>query len=183
MSTNVTEKKIVQPKEPHTFTAHYVFGSWMKEGGLEIVTERSSELKALVDEAIAEERARIAKERAELKAKSEAMEAKFAALGFPGGPPLDDAEEREAKRRGVGKRPTPPSDDDVFRKALVHRILTTERENPSGGGASTRGLARWSGADGHRIKGVLKDAPEVTNTIYDRWVAAKIAAGAPATTA
>lgn len=169
MSTNGTDKQSTKTKEP--LTAETVFASWTKEGGLELAAERVTQVRALVDEVLAADRLRIAKEREELKAKSEAMEAKFRALGFPGGPPLDDAEQDEAKKKGLVKlRPTPPSDDETLRKMLIARILTVQKEHPNNP-AATRGLSRWSGATGERIKAVLEDSPEVTNGFGDRWVA------------
>ena len=116
MSTNGTEKQAKKEQLVFILTAENVFASWVKEGGLELAAERVTQIRALVDEVLAADRARIAKDREELKAKSEAMEAKFRALGFPGGPPLDDAEQEAAKKKGIrGIRPR--------RRAMMRRSV------------------------------------------------------------
>jgi hypothetical protein len=171
--TNGTEKQKAggkEAKERESYGAEAIFALWMREGGLELAAERATELRGLVQEAVTTNRARVEAERAELQAKSAAMEIRFRALGFPGGPPLDEAEEGEAKKRGLVVRPTPPADDETLVKMLVARILAVQRDHPNHP-AATRGLARWSGATSERIKAALKAAPEVVNTSEDRWVA------------
>jgi hypothetical protein len=171
MSGNGTEKQRSKDGQPN-LTAEVVFAMWIKEGGIELAAERAAGLHAMVKETIEANRARVEAERAELKAKSEAMESRFSALGFPGGPPLDEAEQKSAQRKGIAKdRPTPPADDETLRKALVQRILSVQRDHPKHP-AATRGLARWSGATSERIMEVLKTATEVSVTGEQRWVAA-----------
>lgn len=155
-----------------------IMNSWLAEGGIELAAERFTALRALFDAAVAAERKKIKDAEEEIRAKSAAMEAKFAGLG--GVPPLDEAEQARARARGVrGVKPTPPSDDGVFRAALVQRILVAHLDEPNAGGPSTRGLARWSGAAGERIVELLKAAPEVARTGDDRWVPAKAPAEQP----
>jgi hypothetical protein len=171
MSVNGTEKQRSKDGQPN-LTAEAVFGMWIKEGGIELAAERAAGLHAMVKEAIEANRARVEADRAELRARSEAMESRFSALGFPGGPPLDEAEQRSAQRKGFAKdRPTPPPDNEMLRKALVQRILSVQRDHPKHP-AATRGLARWSGATSERIAEVLKTAPEVALNGDKRWVAA-----------
>ena len=99
------------------------------------------------------------------------MEKHFAALGFPGGPPIDDAEAARVRVTGVRRiKPTPPTDDATLRAALVQRILVLRRDRPKDDPPTTRGLAKWSGATGQRVEMVLKDAPEVGQASDGRWL-------------
>ncbi|HSA66355.1 MAG TPA: hypothetical protein VLE24_01680 [Methyloceanibacter sp.] len=151
--------------------AEALIAAWMVKGGIELATQKVSVLRDLVGEKIAEARAATEAARAEIAARSSAMEAHFAALGFPGGPPIDDAEKANAKVAGIKRvKPTPPADDADLRKALVQRILVLKRDKPKDDPPTTRGLAKWSGATGQRIELVLKEAPEVRLTADLRWI-------------
>lgn len=152
-------------------SAEAILAAWLAHGGIEYATQKLAVLRDLVGERIAEERKKVEDAKAEIAARSEAMEKHFAALGFPGGPPIDDAEAAKAKDVGVRRiKPTPPADDAALRAALVQRILVLKRDRPKDDPPTTRGLAKWSGATGQRVEAVLKDAPEVSQGSDGRWL-------------
>ena len=148
-----------------------ILAAWLAHGGIEYATQKLSVLRDLVGERVAAERKKVEEAKAEIAARSEAMEKHFAALGFPGGPPIDEAETAKAKALGVRRiKPTPPPDDATFRAALVQRILVLKRDRPKDDPPTTRGLAKWSGATGQRVEAVLSGAPEVIKTSDGRWL-------------
>lgn len=158
------------PENVADLSTDTILAAWLAHGGIEYATQKLSVLRDLVGERVAAERKKVEEAKAEIAARSEAMEKHFAALGFPGGPPIDDAETAKAKAFGVRRiKPTPPADDATFRGALVQRILGLRRDRPNDP-PTTRGLAKWSGATGQRIEAVLKDAPEVIKTSDGRWL-------------
>lgn len=163
----------VEPQELADIPAEALIDAWARKGGIELATQKVAVLRDLIGEKIAAVRAAAETAKAELAANSAAMEKHFAALGFPGGPPVDEAEVSEARKRGVRHvPPIPPTDDGELRKMLVARVLVAHRDAPNAGGPTTRGLARWCGAPGKRIDTVLAEANEVRNGTDGRWVKA-----------
>lgn len=159
------------PENIADLSAETILVAWMAHGGIEYATQKLSVLRDLVGERVAMERKKVEEAKAEIAARSEAMERHFAALGFPGGPPIDDAETAKAKALGVRRiKPSPPADDATFRAALVQRILGLKRDRPKDDPPTTRGLAKWSGATGQRVEAVLSGAPEVIETSDGRWL-------------